>query len=497
MNGFVAGPKARRRLQRARLKVADYWRALGLGLLLCWGLSGCTATPQECPAGCAPLKPAPPVPANLSGALIVTDISGSMNGFAQPGTTRLYTLHEQLQQAARDAVAASDPNNTKIDRCYLGDKLDCQTQHTLQDLTNSAVYRAGQSRLDLFLAKDKTEDAKDPLAGRRLVVLVTDGMAAQKEGAGNGGTCLGSADPQCVAYLLKQRVQEGYGVWLALVLTPFRGTHYAERPLDDALWQKTTQHVAALNQNPGPYFNGVTTQATRNGDGGTFEAFQFEGVKPLLIMALSPDPATGRKFIQQLGASLKNAPVAQPAGAVYTMELAPLTPPRRQISKVGLDPSIPADKVQQVKSARQGDYYSYKANCTRDGETTVLLDWADADAGTPLPEGVRFAYQLKQSGGNLPAQLLVPQDITDKDKGAKVRLSCKQLREGCYTACLGLEAGLQLDAAAGGFWSALSADNTYEAPERLYGLRELVQQVLAANAASRPLDRISFQVERK
>ena len=69
------------------------------------------------------------------------------------------------------------------------------------------------------------------------------------------GLCAG-----CLAALLRQRVEEGYGLWVGRLILPFDGRYFAERRLDPPMWARITGHVAALNTDP--EWNGVRFAAS-------------------------------------------------------------------------------------------------------------------------------------------------------------------------------------------------------------------------------------------
>lgn len=465
------------------------------------GGGGDPAVAKHCDPVTPPALPVPPT--NVSGALIVTDISGSMQGFAQPGSARLYTIHDMLEKSARNAITASE-SSPRVQRCYLGNTLDCQTQVQLRTVDTASTYSAGESRLDLFLtatspADPKVKDAKpvDPIDPYRIAVLVTDGMAARSPDAPatSGSPCLAGADPECMAYLLKQRAEQGYGIWLALLLVPFRGTHHAERPLDNAMWQRVQQHVMGLGQDT--YFQGVRFNVKRNGNTVPFNSYQFEGVKPILIMALSRDIQAGRSFIQQFGDGIRRELIVQPANAVYTMEVAPLSVRTRQVAKISLG-SGPSEGVRPITGKRQTGLYDYLVECDRNSSAPFTVNWEEkADTLQAVPDGVTVTYNIVPTGaGNMPQGRITSQAADAKS--FPVQLSCRQLAEGSYTGCYNLQADLKVDPAVPSFWNGLSADNIYGAPERLYGLREMIQQVFAAvTAQPRVMDRVVFRVERK
>ena len=462
-------------------------------------------TPPPPAQSCAPVKAEtlPAAPAGISGARIVTDISGSMKGFAQPDSVRLFTLHDTLERTARNAVLSSEPSPS-IQRCSVGEVLDCNSQISTRAFDNPSTYSALESRLDLFMrAGGQTGEKKDdnsraaatPLDPHRLSILITDGMDASAPEARAGTPCLGGADPDCMAHLLKQHADKGYGIWMALLLMPFNGTHYAERPLDNSLWERVRQHVAGLGQDS--YFKGVTLNVKRADTSVPFTSYRYEGVKPVLIIALSRDVQAGRKFIQEFDGAIKRDNITQPVNGVYTMEVAPLSVRTRQITKVSLDGASAVEGVRPVTGKRQTGLYDYLVDCDRNGGATFKVAYEDKEGAQVVPNGVEESLNLVPTGdGNLPKNLLTVKSRSDK--AFEVQLSCQQLREGNYTSCFNLQSAFNIADQGAAFWSALNADNVYEAPERLYGLREMVQKVLqSVTARARVADRIVFRVERK
>lgn len=454
------------------------------------------------PELCSPTEePLAPSPSSGSGVLIVTDISGSMRGFALPGSTRLYTLHEALERAGRNAVVPVEATPT-IQRCYLGERLDCQVQFPLQAFDRPTTYSARESRLDLFFTPARQgasgsaelNPQEDPLDPYRIAILVTDGMQARSPNASGGGPCMGGADPDCIAHLLRQRAQQGYGIWMALLLLPFQGTHFAERPLDDSHWQRIQQHVTGLTQDP--YFQDVRFTVQRLGQAVPFTSYQFRGVKPILVLALSRDKQVGRSFMQQLTTYVSKANMVQPVGAVHWMELAPLSIRPCKVSKISLASSGPIQGVRPVVGKRQDKFYDYLIECDRDGLATLVVNCEDQEGTQTVPEGIQVRFELEPSGGSFPQGRLMINRTSEKDFEA--RLSCQQVKEGQYQAWFKLQANFKIDPNINSFWVALHAENTYEAPERLYGLRDVVQEVLEAVIQQpRITDCIRFRIERK
>jgi hypothetical protein len=216
-----------------------------------------------------------------------------------------------------------------------------------------------------------------------------------------------------------------------------------------------------------------------------------------LIIALSRDVQAGRKFIQEFDGAIKRDNITQPVNGVYTMEVAPLSVRTRQITKVSLDGASAVEGVRPVTGKRQTGLYDYLVDCDRNGGATFKVAYEDKEGAQVVPNGVEESLNLVPTGdGNLPKNLLTVKSRSDK--AFEVQLSCQQLREGNYTSCFNLQSAFNIADQGAAFWSALNADNVYEAPERLYGLREMVQKVLqSVTARARVADRIVFRVERK
>lgn len=438
----------------------------------------------------------PTASGNASGALIVTDISGSMKGFAQRSSTRLFSLHEALERAIRDAVAKVESSAT-IKRCILGNELDCKTSVSTQAMDNPGTYSATESRLDLFMKSGGEGGAEeDPLTPYRIAVLVTDGMQAQQPAAKGGGPCMEGADPNCMAYLLKERAEKGYGIWMGLLLLPFKGTHFAERPLDDSQWQRIQQHIATLAEDP--YFQGISFSVNRAGAGTPFKSFNFQGVKPILVFALSKDKELGRRFIEGFSSLARAGGIVQPADAVYKIELAPLSVKARKVTKISLAPTSPFEGVRPVEGKRQGEFFDYLVECESKGNAVFIVNSEDGTGSQAVSEGVQLTYNLVPSEkGSFPKNHLQVSPSGD-DKAYQAKLNCQNIKEGSYEAWLSVQADLKLDPSKPSFWSALSADNMYEAPERLYGLKYVVQTVLeSVTTQPRVTDCVRFRIERK
>lgn len=436
------------------------------------------------------------------GARIVIDISGSMKGFALRESTRLYTLHDVIERATRDALAALEAQ-PRIDRCYIGEMLDCKKALPLSAMNQAATYSAKESRLDLFFLPPPApppgpvavppSPPPDPLETYRLSILVTDGMAARASDVSQAGPCLAGADPECMGHLLRQRVQQGYGVWLALLYLPFQGLHFAERPLDESHWERLRQHLLALVHDP--YFPGIAFQARRLDLRVPFNTFQFEGVKPLMVLALSRDASVGRRWLAALRSLVEKESLPHPPQGLYTMELAPLDLPTRRVEKFSLDPKGTLKGLRYVVAKRQPTYFDILLECRRDGTGRFLLTATTSPpeaSGAPVTP---FRWTWRFLEGDFPADRVRLEVAESSDV---LQVTCPRFREGHYKAWWALEPQIETGPAAGRgvFWTDLHSDNVYEAPERFYGLRTVVQTVLQ-EVARRPrvVDCLRIRVE--
>jgi len=479
--------------------------------------ASCTKTPTP-PVDpqkiCSPTSQQPPAVTG-TGAVIVTDISGSMKGFVASESTRLYTVHDALERALRDALGSVSAEGT-IRRCDLGTGLECRSPHTKEDMHKN-IYNAPQSRLDRFFDPEQpgAAPAGKPaqegglIDSSRIAVLVTDGVQAQS-GSASGKACLGGADPECIAYLLKQRAKDGYGIWLALLLMPFKGTYDAERPLDETHWQRIEEHLSTLPQDS--HFQGVTFKADRAQAKAPFRSYQFQGVKPYLVVALSKDWRAGRAFIRQFTENIQKARVTEPADGIYRIELAPLPSQTLQLDNIRQSPGDVNPRIRLIERRRKDGFFDFLVECEREGRTTFILEAKEREEAQTILEGVQMTFNLVPSGdGNLKPESLVVKGELSRVKDEKtggwiyqteLTCDCRSVtpnRSGEeYKRWLKLQTVLSAQLDASSPWAALHADNTYEKPERFYGLKEIVQKVLEpATAEPRTTDCLQFRLQRK
>jgi hypothetical protein len=475
---------------------------LVVGLFLVMNAPALAATdpsqniPAQCQAIAGQASAAQSGQAIAPSAVIVTDTSESMKGFALPKSVRLYSLHEAIERAARDAiVAVSGSPAGNPERCTLGKSLDCKSKLALASFDTAAIYKSTESRLDLFFQKNIDKPLESVLDNHLLSLLVTDGMQALSGSSGND-QCLSGADPACIIHLLTQRIQEGYGAWIMLIYLPFKGRHFAERPLDESSWGQIQAHIEELKNDPIFSEISASTLVKRESKAVPFKTFHYEGAKPLLLLALSKNPEAGRAFVAKISASLPKAGIALPAAAIYPLELAPLAVVGRKLNKLSLSPKDPLQALMPVTGKRGGggNYYDYLLECDFGGFGTLITTFEENinSTGGDLPFQSRLGFT---GDGNLPPNQL---HILPGNQQYKLQVSCKNLKKGSYATWLKYESALMLSASSDTFWRHLSADNTFQYPERLYGLSELVEAALkTVMVTPRVHDCIRIRVERK
>jgi len=377
--------------------------------------------------------------------------------------------------------------------------MDCQTNISTQDFDKASTYSARDSRLDLFFAAPKenntaTNKTVDPIDPFHVAVLITDGMEASAANSNSAEPCLAGADPRCMAYLMKQRAEKGYGIWAVLLLMPFKGTHYAERPLDDSQWQRIQQHVSALGQDP--FFPGVKFTVSRQGSSTPFTSYQFEGSKPVLVLVVSRDVQAGRAIANEFSEAVKRERVVQPTNGVYTIELAPLSVSTRKIEDVRFAKSAPVKDLSLISHRKEKGFFNLTAQCDRGGSASFDVITSESGGPNVIPEGVRAQYVLSRSeSGGLPEDNLKSEGLGND---LVLRTHCNLINPGQFKTCLAFQAKLSLDENDKAFWQALSSENMFEAPERLYGLKEMILDVLRFSTQKpRPTDAVLFTLERK
>lgn len=470
--------------------------------------------PAPPPAPEAPSTPSHcPVQPTTEGRLVV-DISGSMVGFTGVRKAAVANVHQVLQDTFAEAHLPG------VRRCLLGVNLDCErAPEKATKYARAGLYRARVSRLDLALRPTDCPEQPDPdhpvidlLDEARLTVVVTDGMqAASGAAATESGTgCEAGADPSCIASLLAKRASTEYGVWLVQVALPFKGRHYAERALDEAFYKRVATHLEEANRNT--RWNGIEfgMRASRRGN----NSYDYEGFKPLLLIVLTRDEDLGRRFVDIVVRRLRADPIRpgemSDEDAVQSVELAPLRP--ASFRPIAIE-ALPTEQQEGISAEELAEF--------RFGESTQVTDGAEAriwcgargkgllavryerDATKAvLPEFIREEVELVGPRRDVPLPDRAVAPLRPLPSQAfRAGVNCTVLPAAHVTVVeYELRSRLQLDEEStnGEWWSELSSDNTYEMPERIYGLRNLALAVLRSRVQGvQRWGRVRLRVERE
>lgn len=488
--------------------------------------------PPQRPSGVAPggtpgrlaTRPSPPVVAtpaaprcgapNAAGARVVVDVSQSMQGFTAGGSVNLEKLHRAVDLALGEAGVA-----TPLRRCTLGDELDCETPHTHPQYNSPTLYTAGNCRLDRAVRVPPVVDPRNPpvdnLDPYRAVVLLTDGMQSATGAAGAGNdpvaACQSGADPNCLRLLLRDRIRHGYGVWIATVLLPFRGTHFAEQGLDRATFESIRAHVTDAAQRlpysreafPPPRRRRRDPVATlqvgrefRTDDHG-LSSFPFEGWKPMLAVVASCDTQLGDRLIERLRQQLVNQQLfAEGDRRFFAIRVAPMAGQPLQfgaMQRVG----DAVGRVDVGRPARGPAGLVQRVVCDTDGRATLRVPYARGGRAFAVPAFVGEPINLSFDGRTLsPDALSLPR----ADAGAfLLSLRCERLPAGIHRETMVLSSSLSLGEIPGdSWWREFTAPNSFSMPERVYGLQGLVEGLLEAGVDRRfRWDSFTIEIERQ
>jgi hypothetical protein len=423
-----------------------------IGLLV--ALLACERSPARPPTLTA--APVAVAPAALgAGALVVTDISGSMKGFVQPGSVALSRLHEELV-GALSASPAGAPALRTVDEA-----LSPPLPAALERYSTPGLYVGASSRFDKALQLDTAEGP----ASRRFTVVLTDGVYGG--GAGDDAGCAVGATPACVGRALSALVEAGFGVWLVALALPFDGKVYAERAMDAGQF---AQVQAGLG--PG--------QSARDFAPSPSAAhFRYRGPRPLLAILVSRDVEGGRALKDELLARWRRLGLSEKLDAA---ELAPgLTPPSL-VTEVGWDPAHRSAGLLLGRGGPSADPSTQK----RLGYAQIV-ECGRTDTGTlrarlsPAPEGLQATVDP-----GLPVGLVGPIGV---GVDLSLPLTCAGLAAGSTTD---LRLTLRTQPAPTGLLAGWSAPDTWSQPAGLFGLDAIIAQVSAIAAARRPIDDTLF-----
>lgn len=435
---------------------------------------------------------------DATGARVMLDVSQSMRGFARPGSAVFESVHRGVDEAIAQAGASQ-----ALVRCEVGTKVTCPSRRSHAELREPSTYSADHARLDLAIRRPPPGDdaaSRDPLDHHRLAVLVTDGMQSSAGGSrpspGSAGhsdeACLAGADPSCLRALLARRVSEGYGVWLGVLLLPFRGEHFAERSIDATVVQRVSEHLAEAGRHR-PYHEvplKVLPRSTRT------SSYGYEGLKPLLFIAFACDTATGRRFVDGLGrALLASRVVTEGDGRWSSAELAPLEGPTRTIGAVRRENATEVELARPRRSP--SGRISAEVTCEANGRGKLRV--VTRASGATLPPYVTERVTLATVGRALARTALSAPTRAGDDWTMELR--CLRLAARQHRTELELSSRYAFDASRvspDAFWRKLSAPNAFDMPERTYALEDLASGVLEAAARRvRRWGRLEIRIDRR
>ncbi len=462
--------------------------------------------PSPVPTPTAPTAPAVP-PGR--GAQVFVDVSESIRGFTSTRSTALQTLHAQVIEASLSALQLNNP----FQRCAVDAAVRCTApQLTAQQARLPTTYAGASASLHLALRRPPRAprpdlQQPDPLDPYNITVLVTDGFQSTstpfQPGATGDVACTAGADPSCLAALLRQRVEEGYGLWVGRLILPFDGRYFAERRLDPAMWTRVTQHVAALNTDP--LWNGVRFNASSPSMTGESGAFRWQGARPLLVFVLTRDIPRGRQFVGEMQRRLQveRITLRQSASDVDFSEWSPfegLT--ARVLNAVRNESGGTSDSVLVDRPTRQGETFIIPARCDVHGQARIRMDGAIQFGALPPPPIAQVSLTW-QSPAPLDSFFLMPREVMNTTAGpftVRTGIDCRQLPPGTRDYNFGLFGRWTVNPAtlASEWYTTGSAETSYDSPEKVFGLADLARTVIAAGVNRQGyLDRVTLRVTRQ
>ena len=479
------------------------------------------------PVAATPDAGAQPAMAPSIAAQLFVDTSGSMAGFfgasrspKDVGAT-LAAVHEEI------ASALSESGLSSLRTCTVGDSVKCDGLPSAPaKLANPAIYHERTSRLDRVLSRVPLPSRIDPnhpppsdaLDDARLTMLITDGMEVAAETAGST-SCASGADPTCVRALLEQRIAEGFGVWLVGVLLPFNGTHFPERNLTNSYFDQARAHVDQLRFDPKNLGVAFAITGKLGSDASTGKStYSYRGYRPLLMFVFSRDATLARGVVTSVVEKLRTAPI-QPGkmnsqDTVQSAELAPLTatsvrvagievvprPEQEKIFGSGFDPA----KLVELKlgdAALMGNGISQRVWCGANGKSMLYVQYQRASARLLPAYIVEKVVLVPDSRPPPPPRSVAPPVARDGDR-ILTGLDCAAVSPGPNIEIgFALETQVALDESQleHQWWAhtAWSSSDSWQMPERVYRLQDIVLPILKARVA-RPSDwgRVVFHVKR-
>ncbi len=454
--------------------------------------------------------PARPVVPPGNGVRIVVDVSESNQGFARGRSLAIEGLHSQVIEGSLASLGLNVP----FERCSLDDQLHCDRPLTVQQIRDPNTFHGRAGAIDLALRKPpraarQDQQLPDPLDPFRVMVLVTDGAQSSSSPFNASATgdvaCASGADPSCLAALMRQRIDEGYGIWAIRLRLPFNGKYFAERRLDRTMFDRTTAHLADVNRNERSW-SGVTQVARRPNFTGDSGAFEFTGARPLLVLVLSRDITMGRSLVNEMLRRARSERItAGTVDDIASSEWAPFEGYAAQTSSAQrVDSGGAADEVRVDRARVASGTLTVPITCSLRGRARVRVTGSITQGSMPPPAFADVRFEWRRESATARGISLPPAN-------SALRASPGAF-EGVFDVdCTGLPAGrfryqwnifgqwsLNTDAASREWWTQESATNSYEMPERVFGLAEMAQSIAGYGVArSGPLAHVTFELTRE
>jgi hypothetical protein len=443
-----------------------------------------------------------------NGTRVVVDVSESHQGFARARPLALEGLHGQVIEASLAALGLNVP----FERCALDEQLRCQPSLTIQQLRDPNTYRGRAGALDIALRRPpravrEDQQQPDPLDPFRVAILVTDGAQSSSipfnATATGDVACAGGADPSCIAALLRQRIDEGYGVWVMRVRLPFNGKYFSERRIDRAMFARTVAHIADVNRNDRSW-SGVTLSVRRPNFTGDSGSYELSGARPLLVFVLSRDIESGRLVVNEMLRRVRTERIgAGTPDDVVASEWAPFEGyDARLTAAQRLDSGGAADDVRVDRVRVQGGSLIVPVTCSLRGRARLRVQGSIVQGSIAPPPFADVRLEWRRETPAARGIALIPSTIRAAPGPFEgvFEVDCSGLPAGRfrYTWSVFGQWRLNEQAAQREWWSLESAENSYEMPERVFGLADLARNVAGAGVArAGVLTRVTFELTRE
>lgn len=465
-----------------------------------------TPTPPGRASTPALTAPTPQQPAPGRGAQVFVDVSESIRGFVHGRPLAVEALHAQVIEASLSQLGLNNP----FQRCAVGTDIRCTPSLTVQSLRLSGTYSASNAALQLALRRPPHApradlQQPDPLDPFNVTILVTDGFQSSslafQPAVDTETACTAGADPSCLAALLRQRVREGYGLWVGRLQMAFDGKYFAERALDDAMWSRVNQHVREINADP--QWVGVTFTASEltRGDSG---AFRWQGARPLLVFVLTRDISAGRNLVAEMQRRLgveRLTVRGSPIDFAFS-EWAPFEGVTARVDTAQrVENGGAADNVIVSRPTRNGPVFSLPISCQLGGMATVRLRGSVSNGSLPPPPFANVSITWRPAGPQSSGFALpTAHPLAAGPFESTATVDCRTLAAGSIEHRMGLWAEWSINPAPLSlqWFMRDGAATSYEMPEKIFGFAELARSVVEEGVSRRGwLDQVSVTVTRR